>query len=388
VFLFISFQSLTSTGAGGTGKIAYEVARNLFEKKHPVKLIVSSKGKFSTAFLSLPVSFWSRYYLFLLNKFIAPLLKPYQKRHLEERLFDLFCSRHIKRGQKIVFTTTPFIPRTLKKAKHLGIPIVFFPGTPEENHIAELVIREATYWNISSQDVYTYATRLKVFNSGVDLMDYIFCHSSIIEQTFRKNWSAKKFISCPGLLKPSSSNNESTAQSNTFTVLYAAHTVWLKGLQYLLKAWKELSIDGTLVIVGSVDPGVQELIDREFNALKNVTFTGPVVGIDAYAKEASVLVCPSLIDGGPVTVMEAMRFGVPSIVTQECGVKDFIRSGETGWIVEAGNASELVTRIRWCYDNSEACKRVGAAAQRMLLEYDFNAFIENIASETLALRNV
>lgn len=387
MFLFISFQSLTTAGAAGTGKIAYEMARNFFEKKHPVKLVVSSKGKFRTIFPSSPVSPWSRYYLFLLNKFIAPLLKPHQKRHLEEQIFDLFCTRQIQRDQKIVFTTTPFIPRTLKKAKQLGIQVVFFPGTPEENHIAELVTREADHWNVAAADVYTYPSRLAVYNKGMSFVDCVICHSSVIGSTYKKQWPQKKFVSCRGLLKPVSAGNEKRNESTLFTVLYAAHTVWLKGLQYLLKAWSGLTIDGELLIVGSIDPAVQLIIDREFASLKNVTFTGAVTGIDAYVKRSTVLVCPSLIDGGPVTVMEAMRFGVPSILTNECGVKDFIGDGETGWIVEAGNAKELATRIKWCYDNREATHQVGLAAQSMLNQYDFMAFIENIASETLALRN-
>lgn len=388
MILFISFQSLTSTSAGGTGKIAYEVARNLSDKKHPVKLIVSSKGKFTTTFPSAPVSSLSRYYLFLLNKLIAPWLKPYQKRHLEERIFDFFCSRHIQRGQKLVFTTTPFIPQTLKKAKQLGIPVVFFPGTPEENHIAELVTREARHWNVAAEDVYTYQPRLAAYNQGMSPIDSIICHSSVIESTYRKQWTEKNFVSCPGLLKPISLNNEDANQPTSFTILYAAHTVWLKGLQYLLKAWNELSIDGELLIVGSIDLTVQRVIDREFGSLKNVTFTGAVSGIDAYVKCSTVLVCPSLIDGGPVTVMEAMRFGVPSVMTDACGVKDFIREGETGWIIEAANANELASRIKWCYENREATRQVGRAAQSMLNQYDFRAFIENIASETLALRNL
>ena len=301
-------------------------------------------------------------------------------------MLDFFCSRHIQREQKLIFSTTPFLPRTFKKARRLGIPIVFFPGTPEENHIAELVSNEAKKWKVSSNDVYTYKPRLNIFNQGMTSIDHVICHSSVIESTFRNRWPDKKFISCRGLLKPGHEVEAQGAAGASFKVLYAAHTVWLKGLQYLLKAWSELSIQGELIIVGSIDPSVQQVINRDFNALKNVTFTGPVSGIDGYVKNAAVLVCPSLIDGGPVTVMEAMRFGVPSILTDACGVKDFIRNGETGWIVGAGNAVQLRDQLMVCYADRNSSQKTGAAAQRMLADYDFKSFIENIASETLALQ--
>jgi glycosyltransferase involved in cell wall biosynthesis len=387
VFLFISFQSLTATGAAGTGKIAYEVAKNLSEKKYPVKLVVSSTGKFKTNFLSVPVSFFSRYYLFILNRVISPFLKPYQKRYLEELIFDFFCCSQIQSDQKIVFSTTPFIPRTFKKAKKLGIPIVFFPGTPEENHIEEIVKSEMNRWSVSTPDVYTYKPRLEIFNRGVSLTDAIICHSSIIKSTFSNHWKTKKIISCFGLLKPAL---ESIAQSRptSFKVVYIAHTVLLKGLQYLLKAWNDLKAEGELVILGGIDPAVQQIIDREFSSLKHVKFVGPTSNVDPYLHDASVLVCPSLIDGGPVTVLEAMRCGVPSILTDACGIQDMIQHQTTGWIVQAAHAEALTSRLQWCYQNAQEVSRVGQNGRQALSQYDFNAFIENIAAETLALQKI
>jgi glycosyltransferase involved in cell wall biosynthesis len=387
VFLFISFQSLTANGAAGTGKIAYEVAKNLFEKKYPVKLVVSSTGKFKTNFQSAPVSFLSRYYLFILNKFISPFLKPYQKRYVEELIFDFFCSLHIRSDQKIVFSTTPFIPRTFKKAKKLGIPIVFFPGTPEENRIEEIVKDEMTRWGVTTPDVYTYTLRLKIFTLGVSIADVIICHSSIIKSTFSNRWTTKKIITCSGLLKPS---KEHAVQSNptSFTVVYVAHTVLLKGLQYLLKAWHELNAEGELIVLGGIDPAVQRIIDHEFAAIKHVRFTGPISNVEEHLKHASVLVCPSLIDGGPVTVMEAMHCGVPAILTNACGIQDMIQHENTGWIVQAANAAELTSRLQWCYRNPQEVMRVGENARYALSQYDFKAFIENIATETIALQKI
>lgn len=387
MFLFISFQSLTQNGAAGTGKIAYEVAKNLSTKKYPVKLVVSSTGKFKTNFRTVPVSFLSRYYLFVLNKFISPFLKPYQKRYVEELIFDFFCCSHIQPDQKIIFSTTPFIPRTFKKAKRLRIPVVFFPGTPEENHIEAIVKNEMTRWNVTNSDVYTYRPRLKIFNRGVSLVDIIICHSSIIKSTFSKQWSEKKIISCSGLLKPA---KESTVQSNptSFKAVYVAHTVLLKGLHYLLKAWQELKAEGELVVLGGIDPAVQQILDRDFSSVKHVKFVGPVSDVNHYLKDASVLVCPSLIDGGPVTVLEAMRCGIPSILTDACGIQDMIQHESTGWIVPAANAEALISRLQWCRQNPEEVSRVGKNAQSALSQYDFKAFIENISAETLALQKI
>jgi glycosyltransferase involved in cell wall biosynthesis len=388
VFLFISFQSLTQTGAGGTGKIAYAVAENLHQKNYPVKLIVSSKGKFTTEFLSAPVSKLSKYYLFIFNTFVSPFLKPYRKRYLEELIFDFFCSRQIQPDQKLIFTTTPFIPRTFRKAKKLGLPIIFFSGTPEENTIAEKVSQEMNRWKIQEKDVYTYAPRLAVYNTGITLTDYVMCHSSVIEGTFKKKWPAKNQIACRGLLKPVKKSSRINSHVSSFTVVYAAHTVLLKGLQYLLKSWIDLKTEGELIILGSIDPAVQKIIDRDFTNQKTIRFVGNVNSIDEYVSRASVLVCPSLTDGGPVTVLEAMNNGVPAILTEDCGVKDFIEQGVTGWIIASADEHALADRIKWCSENPEALKAMVERARKAITNYDFPAYIEKIGLETLALQKV
>lgn len=178
------------------------------------------------------------------------------------------------------------------------------------------------------------------------------------------------------------------ANSSTFKVVYAAHTVLLKGLHYLLKAWHEFKGQGELIVIGGIDPAVKNIIDRDFSNLTHVKFIGVVQGIDSYIKDASVLVCPSLIDGGPVTVLEAMRYGVPAILTEACGVKDFIRDGETGWIIPSANEHELLKKITWCSENREEARTMGIRAQRELQQYDFDAFIEKIGNETLALQKL
>ncbi|NDA92900.1 MAG: glycosyltransferase, partial [Betaproteobacteria bacterium] len=46
-----------------------------------------------------------------------------------------------------------------------------------------------------------------------------------------------------------------------------------------------------------------------------------------------LFVLPTLEDGSPFVVLEAMAAGVPVVVTTECGSHDMIRTGENGWVV-------------------------------------------------------
>ena len=61
--------------------------------------------------------------------------------------------------------------------------------------------------------------------------------------------------------------------------------------------------------------------------------------------EAQALVLPSFAEGLPMVVMEAMAAGRPVIATAIAGVPELVVSGETGWIIPAGDAVVLAEAI-------------------------------------------
>ena len=66
--MVISFQSLTATSGQGMARLGYILSKELHRRGLLKTFVVHSKGKFETPFPSEPVSFFSRYYLFILNK--------------------------------------------------------------------------------------------------------------------------------------------------------------------------------------------------------------------------------------------------------------------------------------------------------------------------------
>jgi glycosyltransferase involved in cell wall biosynthesis len=78
-----------------------------------------------------------------------------------------------------------------------------------------------------------------------------------------------------------------------------------------------------------------------------IRFTGFVPNdvVNAYYACMDVFVCPSLAEGGPLTVLEAMQMGCPVISTRVGQVPEVIRSGENGIIVDPGNPEALARAI-------------------------------------------
>lgn len=384
--LVITFQSLTQNSAAGIGRLAYSLAERLHQRGRLQSLIVSSKGKFITAFPSSPVSFWSRYYLYAINKFGKYInLKPYVSRYIQELLYDRFCMQHIDASLHAIVVTTPYLYHTFRKANKLGVKIYFIPGNPEDNFIKELVQEENGKYNIVQNDAYTYKPRLRYYNNSIPLIDHFLIYSSLMEKTYRDAGHGAKIISTRGYLKPVFNNEviETTGRNAPapFKVSFLAYTVLLKGLQYLLEAWKALQDIPSmeLHIGGLIDKNVQQIIDRDFVGLKNVHYHGHITDIPSFFADKSIYVLTSLIDGAPVSILEAMHCGLPVICTENCGTKDILEEGKSGWIIPIRDAESIKTCLLAAYNNRERTAEMGQYARSVMEHYTIDGFLDQLA---------
>jgi len=78
--------------------------------------------------------------------------------------------------------------------------------------------------------------------------------------------------------------------------------------------------------------------------------------------ESDVLVLPSAWEGLPNVVLEAMAHRVPVIAASVDGVPEIVSHGETGWLVESGNVSELAAALVNAESSADERKRVANRA--------------------------
>ncbi|RUS60137.1 colanic acid biosynthesis glycosyltransferase WcaL [Pseudorhodobacter sp. E13] len=92
-------------------------------------------------------------------------------------------------------------------------------------------------------------------------------------------------------------------------------------------------------------------------------------GVQRALAQAQALILPSFAEGLPMVVMEAMAAGRPVIATAIAGVPELVVSGETGWIVPAGDAVVLAEAIAALARTPQArLITMGAAARDRVLE--------------------
>ena len=152
-----------------------------------------------------------------------------------------------------------------------------------------------------------------------------------------------------------------------FRVLYVAHTSILKGLHYLLNAWQMLDIPNKeLTIVGVFKDMTSELRTIYNQALLDPTikWTGNLerdVLLKYYAS-ASVFVLPSLTEGNPRVVLEAMVARLPIITTMHA--RGLVQRGKSGFVVPIRDAQAIMEKLEFLYRHPDIAKQMGDEARR------------------------
>jgi glycosyltransferase involved in cell wall biosynthesis len=354
--LVISFQSLTTGFAEGMAKVGYELSRSLHKRNRLYNFVVSSKGPHCTPFPSRNVNALSRP-ISLLFRMVERLniFEPYRLRHFKEVMFDVACKRLLDKKAKTLISTNPFMPRTFRRAKNLGIKVILIPGNPEESRIKDIVENECHRLSFHLNDAYTDIDRHRSYQEAMRSVDMIVGFTAIITSTFKEKFTQIEVFGFPCALSRKEALNNLYSytdsldmRSGELKVGFLAYSVLLKGLHRLIAAWSQLDTsDAQLIIAGPIDTSIQPLIESNLKNTdcKSVKFIGKIDNLNKFFRDIDLLVVPSLIDGGPLTIIEALQRGVPVLTTKNCGYSQFISDGVNGLVVGV-ESEDLVDGLR------------------------------------------
>ena len=155
-------------------------------------------------------------------------------------------------------------------------------------------------------------------------------------------------------------------------VLFVGQIIQRKGIEYLLKSVKyvmKLSRENNIVFLVIGKGG---FLEKAKNIVKNlnisdlIVFTGEIPFselVEAY-KSADVFVLPSLSEGLPTTILEAMYFGLPVIATDIPGVRDHFR--KRALLVPPKNECKLAEAIIKLLKDEELAKRLSANGKELV----------------------
>lgn len=130
-------------------------------------------------------------------------------------------------------------------------------------------------------------------------------------------------------------------------LLFVGRLVKVKNLPLLLDAYKKLTNDYRLIIIG--DGEERERLQQQCKIQNiNVNFIGPKNGDDLYIwyKVADIFILPSYKEAFGAVVNEALLSGCKCIVSKNAGSSCLIEEGVNGYTFDPNSSEDLVIHIK------------------------------------------
>lgn len=152
-----------------------------------------------------------------------------------------------------------------------------------------------------------------------------------------------------------------------FNIVVVGRLDAVKGIQFALDAVAKLAVpDLHLHIIGTGPCEAQLKEQTEKRRIQNqVHFLGFKRNIYDYIAHADALLMPSLHEGLPYTLLEAMALETPIVASRVGGLAEVLTDGVTGLLATPADPESIAQKIRSLYDNPPLGQQLGAAAKQL-----------------------
>ena len=256
-----------------------------------------------------------------------------------------------------------FLPtvQAVRKAKKLGIPsVVTVHGVFAERDFAINFVQQA-YLRSICQSIFKTTNRVICLTK-----------ENLIEIE-KLGCASDKLV-----LVPNAVDTELFSPSNETEdglIVWVGRFVPEKGLNFLIKAAKLVckeknNIKFLLIGYGPSRPMIIEMAKKYGLLGKFIQIVGPLMHeeIAKILGKATIFVFPSVREGMPLALLEAMSCGLPVVVSDFPGVNDVVTHEMNGLVVPSRNPLELSKAILYLLENKNARQKLGKNARDSIVQ--------------------
>jgi len=211
--------------------------------------------------------------------------------------------------------------------------------------------------------------------------DAIICNSIVVKEFYEKKLGpvSRKLTVIRNGIEWQQFNIENQAHPKNEKIIFTASRLAPeKGIEYLIQAIKILSarMNNMKLLVAGEGPlktRLEYLVEQQ-GIKEIVTFLGYQENVSKYISQADVVVLPSLWEGLPNILLEAMAMKKPVVATAVGGTKEIVRDGENGFLVRPKDAKALAEAIQKILQDINLAINFGESGYRFVRE-NFDLFL-------------
>jgi glycosyltransferase involved in cell wall biosynthesis len=164
-------------------------------------------------------------------------------------------------------------------------------------------------------------------------------------------------------------SNKHLSLSKTFTLVYFGRYVVLKkGIENLLYAFSTIHKNyphAKLLLIGDKEHLKFKKLCDQLHITDHVQFHEKKQGDELYTliSQADLVCLPSLTEGLPCSIIEAMSLGIPAVASNIGGIPELIEDGVNGLLIPPNNIIALSKAISTFADNPSLIQSMGQNAK-------------------------
>jgi len=154
--------------------------------------------------------------------------------------------------------------------------------------------------------------------------------------------------------------------SKDFDLIFIGRLSHQKNIKVLLEAVKYLNIKVLIIGDGELRKGLQS----QYGDLNgSITWKSNIPNHDlpSYLNRSRIFILPSLYEGHPKALIEAMSCGLAAIGANSPGISELIIHNYNGWLCDISSES-ISNEIQFLLNNSDLCSKLGENARKYVIE--------------------
>ena len=269
-----------------------------------------------------------------------------------------------------------------------GVPFIYhFASDPFEVIAASPKYRGLRGWFARLAYGCVFATQKRIMKSN-----YSFASGEALAQRLREVTPNVEGVITSSLQDDGYHERSDTCTGPTVRVLYVGYLRPEKGVDTLIDAiarMRDSGCDVELDVVGSGDiqPGLEKLAS-EAGLDEKVRFRGYVrmgPDLNALYDQADVFALPSLSEGSPKVVLEAMAHSLPVVATNVGNIPEMLADGGRGLLIASGDTTALAEGIERIIDDGDARRAFIADGYEFARGHSVEAFVGRMAAKAREL---
>ncbi|MFH1786573.1 MAG: glycosyltransferase family 4 protein [archaeon] len=131
--------------------------------------------------------------------------------------------------------------------------------------------------------------------------------------------------------------------ANDGVVLFVGRVIDIKGLKYLVRA---LANTGYILMIVGEGPELPKIKKLASKLNVKLILPGTKAKVEEYYNIANVLAVPSIMEGCPLVILEAMASGLPVVASNVAGIPEIVENGKDGFLVPPKDVIALRESLR------------------------------------------